>query len=172
MRSRISIRLRGYVRLSVGPSVGRSVRPSVRPSVTHELKPFKSAIFDQKYYQYERERISCRVSGLVLKNPDDKFQTLCTVSCFECTTATIAFGAFVPSAFVLTHLDTRCDTTPSCFAYRFEWERISRNLDLCQSISSRFNSLLEFYRSARHDTVGRSFFSSLFSSLSSSVLYF
>jgi len=42
---------------SVGPSVRRSVRPSVRLSVTHELKPCKSAVFDQNYCQYERERI-------------------------------------------------------------------------------------------------------------------
>ena len=59
MRPRISIR--GCVRPSVRPSVGRSVRPSVgpsvHPSVTHELKPCKSAVFDQKYYQYQRERI-------------------------------------------------------------------------------------------------------------------
>ena len=34
-----------------------SVRPSVGPSVTHELKPCKSAVFDQNNYQYERERI-------------------------------------------------------------------------------------------------------------------
>ena len=59
MRSRISIR--GFVR----PSVRRSVRPSVRRSVTHELEPCKSAIFDQNYCQYERERILCRVSSLV-----------------------------------------------------------------------------------------------------------
>ena len=53
----------------VCPSVGRSVRPSVRrsvgPSVTHELKPCKITVFDQIYWQYERERILCRVSGLV-----------------------------------------------------------------------------------------------------------
>ena len=60
MRSRISIR--GYVRPSVRPSVGRFVGPSV----THELKPCKSAVFDQNYYQCKRERILCRVSGLVL----------------------------------------------------------------------------------------------------------
>ena len=42
-----------------------SVSPSVRQSVTHELKPCKSAIFNQNYSQYERERILCRVSGLV-----------------------------------------------------------------------------------------------------------
>ena len=48
MRSRISIR--GYVRPSVGPSSGR-------PSVTYELKPCKSAVFDQNYYQYQRQRI-------------------------------------------------------------------------------------------------------------------
>ena len=59
MRSRISIR--GCVRRSVRPSVG----PSVRPSVTHELKSCKSAVFDQNYWQYERERILCRVYGLV-----------------------------------------------------------------------------------------------------------
>ena len=52
MRSRISIR--GYV------------RPSIRPSVTHELIQCKSAVFDQNYYQYEREHILCRVSGLVV----------------------------------------------------------------------------------------------------------
>ena len=46
--------------MSVHPSVHPFVRPSVRPSmVTHELKPCKSAIFDQNYYQYERERILC-----------------------------------------------------------------------------------------------------------------
>ena len=55
MRSRISTR--GYV------------RPSVGPSVTHELKPCKKAVFDQKYFQYERERILCRVSGLVMILP-------------------------------------------------------------------------------------------------------
>ena len=47
MRRRISIR--GCVR--------PSDRPSVRPSVTHELKPCKSAVFDQNYFQYQRERI-------------------------------------------------------------------------------------------------------------------
>ena len=51
--------------MSVRPSVRLSVHPSVSPSVTHELKPCKSAVFDQSYYQYERERILCRVSGLV-----------------------------------------------------------------------------------------------------------
>ena len=60
MRSRISIR--GYVR----PSICLSVRPSVGPSVTHELIPCKRAVFNQKYYQYKRERIFGRVSGLVL----------------------------------------------------------------------------------------------------------
>ena len=34
-----------------------SVRRSVRASVTHELKPCKSTVFDQNYYQYQRERI-------------------------------------------------------------------------------------------------------------------
>ena len=57
MRSRISIR--GCVR----PSVRRSVGPSVLPSVT---QPCKSVVFDQNYYQYQRERILRRVSGLVL----------------------------------------------------------------------------------------------------------
>ena len=38
-----------------------SVRRSVRPSVTHELKSCKRAVFDQNYYQYERERILCLV---------------------------------------------------------------------------------------------------------------
>ena len=46
----------------VCPSVGSSVRLSVRPSVTHELISCKSAVFD---HQYKRERILCRVSGLV-----------------------------------------------------------------------------------------------------------
>ena len=55
MRSRISIR--GCVR--------PSVRPSVRWLVTHELKSCKSAVFDQNYWQYEREHILCRVYGLV-----------------------------------------------------------------------------------------------------------
>ena len=59
MRSRISIR--GCVR----PSVRRSVRPPVCWSVTHELKSCKSAVFDQNYWQYERERILCRVYSLV-----------------------------------------------------------------------------------------------------------
>ena len=53
----------------VCPFVGPSVRPSVHPfvglSVTHELKPCKITVFDQIYWQYERERILCRVSGLV-----------------------------------------------------------------------------------------------------------
>ena len=51
MRSRISIR--------------GCVRPSVRRSVTHKLKPYKEAVFDQNHYQYERGRILCRVYGLV-----------------------------------------------------------------------------------------------------------
>ena len=41
-----------------------SVRPSVRRP--HELEPCISAVFYQNYYQYERGRILCRVSGLVL----------------------------------------------------------------------------------------------------------
>ena len=45
------------------------VCPSVRQSVTHELKPCKHAVFDQNYYQYERERILCRVTGLVSGPP-------------------------------------------------------------------------------------------------------
>ena len=45
----------------------KRVCPSVRPSVTHELKPCKSAV-DQNFYQYERERILCRVSGLVSRS--------------------------------------------------------------------------------------------------------
>ena len=53
----------------VCPSVGLSVHPSVgqsvRPSITHELKPCKRAVFDQNYYQYERERILWRVYDLV-----------------------------------------------------------------------------------------------------------
>ena len=51
MRSRISIR--------------GCVRPSACPLVTHELKPYQSAVFVQNYYQYERGRILCRVYGLV-----------------------------------------------------------------------------------------------------------
>ena len=43
--------------LSVRPSVRPSVGPSVRRSVTNELKPCKSAVFDQNYCQYQRERI-------------------------------------------------------------------------------------------------------------------
>ena len=42
-----------------------SVRRSVGPSVTHELKSCESAVFNQNYWQYERERILCRVYGLV-----------------------------------------------------------------------------------------------------------
>ena len=34
-----------------------SVRQSIRPLVTNELKQCKSAVFDQRYYQFERERI-------------------------------------------------------------------------------------------------------------------
>ena len=34
-----------------------SVRRSVSPSITHELKPCKRTVFDQNYWQYERERI-------------------------------------------------------------------------------------------------------------------
>ena len=60
MRSRIS--KRGYVR----PSVHPSIHPLVRRSVTHKLKPCKSAVFDQNYYQYDRERVLYRVSGHVL----------------------------------------------------------------------------------------------------------
>ena len=59
MRSRISIR--------------GCDRPSVRPSVTHELKPRESAVFDQDYYQYKRERIlwSCvRPCSLQVENPN------------------------------------------------------------------------------------------------------
>ena len=48
MRSSISIR--GYAR--------------VHPFVTHELKPW--SVFNQNYYQYERERILCRASDHVL----------------------------------------------------------------------------------------------------------
>ena len=59
MRSRIAIR--EYVH----PSVDPFVRPSIHPSVTHELTSCKSAIIDKIYYPYERERILCRVSGLV-----------------------------------------------------------------------------------------------------------
>ena len=60
MRSRVSIR--GSVRPSVGPSVSRSVHRLV----THELKPCKSAVFDQNYNQHERGRLwLCRVYGLV-----------------------------------------------------------------------------------------------------------
>ena len=62
MRSRISIR--AYVR--------PSVRPLVRPSVTHELKQCKQAIFDQNYCQYKRERVLCRVSGLVTRQIRDQ----------------------------------------------------------------------------------------------------
>ena len=58
---------------SVGPSVGPSVCQSVcqsgcrsvGPSVTHELKSCKNAIFDQNFWQCERGRILCCVSGLV-----------------------------------------------------------------------------------------------------------
>ena len=56
--------------MSVRRSVRRSVRPSVRRSVTHELKSCKSAVFDQNYWQYERERILCRGYGLVLSGDD------------------------------------------------------------------------------------------------------
>ena len=42
---------------------------SVRPSITHELKSCKSAVFDQNYWHYERERILCRVYGFVLSFP-------------------------------------------------------------------------------------------------------
>ena len=49
----------------VCPSVGPSVHPSVGQSITHELKSCKNAVFDQNYYHYERERILCRVNGLV-----------------------------------------------------------------------------------------------------------
>ena len=45
----------------VCPSVGWSVGWSV----TLELEPCKKAVFDQNYCQYQRERILCRVSGLV-----------------------------------------------------------------------------------------------------------
>ena len=41
--------MRGYAR--------PSVHPSVHPLVTHKLKPCKSAVFDQNYCQYQRERI-------------------------------------------------------------------------------------------------------------------
>ena len=51
----------------VCPSVGPSVHPSVHPSVTQKIKPYKSAVFDQSYCQYERERILCRVYGLVFQ---------------------------------------------------------------------------------------------------------
>ena len=42
-----------------------SVRLSIRRSVTHELRSCKNAVFDQNYWQYKRERILCRVYGLV-----------------------------------------------------------------------------------------------------------
>ena len=61
----------------VCPSVRRSVRPSVRPfvrpSVTHEFKPCISAVFDQNYYQYQRERIlwpcirPCSINKFILQ---------------------------------------------------------------------------------------------------------
>ena len=54
-----------YKRVSVRPSVRPSVRRSIRRSVTHELKSCKSAVLDQNYWQYEHERILCRVYGLV-----------------------------------------------------------------------------------------------------------
>ena len=50
---------------TVCPSVRRFIRLSVRRLVTHGLKPCKSAVFDQNYYQYERERILGLVSDLV-----------------------------------------------------------------------------------------------------------
>ena len=49
----------------VCPSVRLSVRWSVPRSVTHKLKPYKNAVFDQNYYQCERGHILCRVYGLV-----------------------------------------------------------------------------------------------------------
>ena len=42
-----------------------SIRGCVCPSVTRELKPCKTAVFDQNYYQFEREGILCCVFGLV-----------------------------------------------------------------------------------------------------------
>ena len=54
MRSRISIR--GYVRPLVRPSICQSVGPSVTQKFLTKLLS----------HQYERERILCRVSGLVL----------------------------------------------------------------------------------------------------------
>ena len=71
MRSRISIK--GYVRPSVRQSIGRSICQLVHPSVTHELKPCKSAVFDYNYYQYQRERILCRLSGLVVLTGEEEF---------------------------------------------------------------------------------------------------
>ena len=38
----------------------KRVYPSVSWSVTHKLKSCKSAVFDQNYWQSERERIICR----------------------------------------------------------------------------------------------------------------
>ena len=56
---------------SVGPSVHRSVGPYVRPSVTHEFKP--CTVFDQNYYQYQRECIlwpcirPCSINKFILQ---------------------------------------------------------------------------------------------------------
>ena len=52
-----------------------SVRPSVRPSITHVLKLCQSVVFDQNYYQYERERLLCRVSGFVYRLKFSAFST-------------------------------------------------------------------------------------------------
>ena len=70
--------------MSVGPSVVPSVRPLVGPSicrlvhllVTQALKKCISAVFDHNYYQYERERILCRVSGLVYRIKGPKRERL------------------------------------------------------------------------------------------------
>ena len=50
-----------------------SVRLLVGWLVTHELKFCKSAVFDQNYWQYERERILCRVYGLVYERVQSSF---------------------------------------------------------------------------------------------------
>ena len=44
-----------------------SIRPSVRPSFRHtRVETMQKCRFYQNYYQYQREHILCRVSGLVL----------------------------------------------------------------------------------------------------------
>ena len=55
-------------------SVHLSIHRSVRPSVGHtRVEILQKCRFDQNYWQYERERILCRVYGLVLSRNENMY---------------------------------------------------------------------------------------------------